>query len=156
MCAVMSSVTPPETVAPHRLPVKVRFGELDPYNHVNHSVYVAWFEAGRCEAMADVGCSLARLAAMGAQVVVADLMVKYRKPAVADDTVIVETWIADLGRVVAHWVQRIVRVGVDGSVEVLCEAEVRAGACDDHGRPHRLPAAASTALARLVVADEPS
>ena len=38
-------------MAPHTLSLKVRFGELDPYNHVNHSVYVGWFEAGRCEAM---------------------------------------------------------------------------------------------------------
>lgn len=137
-------------MAPHRLSLQVRFGELDPYNHVNHAVYVAWFEAGRCEAMASVGCSLVTLAELGAQVVVADLTVKYRRPAVADDTVIVETWIADLGRVVGTWHQRIVRVAHDSTVEVLCEATVRAGACDATGRPHRLPAAASEALSLLV------
>ena len=137
-------------MAPHRLALKVRFGELDPYNHVNHAVYVAWFEAGRGEAMAAVGCSLATLGELGAQVVVADLTVKYRRPAVADDEVTVETWIAEMGRVVATWQQRIVRCRPDGTVEVLCEATVRAGACDAAGKPHRLPAAAAEALAALV------
>lgn len=137
-------------MAPHRLALKVRFGELDPYNHVNHAVYVAWFEAGRGEAMAAVGCSLATLGELGAQVVVADLTVKYRRPAVADDEVTVETWIAEMGRVVGTWQQRIVRCRPDGTVEVLCEATVRAGACDAAGKPHRLPAAAAEALAALV------
>ena len=140
-------------MAPHRMTLKVRFGELDPYNHVNHAVYVAWFEAGRCEAMASVGCSLAKLGELGAQVVVADLAVKYRRAAVADDEVVVETWIADLGRVIGTWQQRILRSAPDGDEEVLCEATVRAGACDANGRPHRLPAAAAEALALLVRAD---
>lgn len=135
---------------PHRFPIKVRFGELDPYNHVNHSVYVSWFEAGRCEAMEAVGCSLGRLGALGAQVVVADLQVSYKRPAKAEETVIVETWVAELGRVVGKWRQRIVRVGADGKDEVLCEATVRAGACDANGRPHRLPAEAAAALEQLV------
>ena len=130
--------------------LKVRFGELDPYNHVNHAVYVGWFEAGRCEAMADVGCSLTTLAQLGAQVVVADLAVKYRRPAVADDEVIVETWIAEMGRVVGTWQQRILRPCSDGTVELLCEATVRAGACDTAGKPHRLPLAAAQALSALV------
>lgn len=141
-------------MAPHTLPIKVRFGELDPYNHVNHSVYVSWFEAGRCEAMESVGCSLAVLAAQQIQVVVADLTVRYRLPAVADDTVVVETWIVELGRVVARWRQRIVRPTMHGEVEVLCEADVRAGACDDHGRPHRLPPTVAHALRALVVNGE--
>jgi YbgC/YbaW family acyl-CoA thioester hydrolase len=141
-------------VARHQLSLKVRFGELDPYNHVNHAVYVAWLEAGRCEAMADVGASLAQLQELGAQVVVADLTVRYRKPAVADDTVIIETWIGELGRVVGTWRQRILRESADGSIDVLCEAEVRAGACDVNGRPHRLPPVVATALGRLL--DEPS
>lgn len=137
-------------MAKHRLALKVRFGELDPYNHVNHAVYVGWFEVGRCEAMTAVGCSLATLGELGAQVVVADLTVKYRRPAVADDEVIVETWIAELGRVVGTWHQRILRPDPDGTDEVLCEATVRAGACDASGKPHRLPPAAAEALSALV------
>ena len=137
-------------MAPHTLTLKVRFGELDPYNHVNHSVYVGWFEAGRCEAMESVGCSLATLAQQGVQVVVADLNVKYRLPAVADDVVTVHTAIAELGRVVGHWRQRITRTTADGVVEVLCEAEVRAGSCNADGRPHRMPEAVAEALRSLV------
>ena len=35
----------------HQLDIKVRFCELDPYGHVNHSIYVQYFEAGRVEAL---------------------------------------------------------------------------------------------------------
>ncbi len=138
-------------MAPHALSLKVRFGELDPYNHVNHAVYIGWFEAGRCEALESVGCSLAVLAQQGIQVVVAELNVKYRLPAVADDVVTVHTVIVELGRVVGHWRQRITRTSADDVVEVLCEAEVRAGACNAHGRPHRLPEAVADALRALVI-----
>ena len=33
----------------HRTTIRVRFYELDPYNHVNHSVYVSYFESARVE-----------------------------------------------------------------------------------------------------------
>ena len=31
----------------HRSRLRVRFSELDPYAHVNHTVYLVYFEAGR-------------------------------------------------------------------------------------------------------------
>ncbi len=37
------------TPVTHRATIKVRFYELDPYGHVNHSVYIQYFEAARAE-----------------------------------------------------------------------------------------------------------
>jgi acyl-CoA thioester hydrolase len=117
----------------HRSEIRVRFGELDPYNHVNHSVYVAYFEAGRTEAMQDHGIAIHDLAAQGWSVVVTDLVVKFRAPTRAGDTVIVETGIAQIGAITSRWTQRILR-----GDQVLVEGEVRAGAVDLNGRPKRM------------------
>lgn len=135
----------------HQMELVVRFGELDPYSHVNHAVYVAWCEAGRGEALADAGVALHRMADLGFQIVVTDLHVRYRKPAVAGDRVVVETWISELGGVRSTWSQRVLRQLVGSSEpEVLCETEVRAGSTDTHGRPMRMPADIRSALQPLV------
>jgi acyl-CoA thioester hydrolase len=117
----------------HRSEIRVRFGELDPYNHVNHAVYVAYLEAGRTEAMQDLGISIHDLAVAGWNVVVTDLVVKFKAPAKAGDTVIVETGIAQFGAITSRWVQRILR-----GDQVLIEGEVRAGSVDANGRPKRM------------------
>ena len=50
---------------PHRHPVKVRFYELDPYGHLNHSVYVQLFETGRIELLEEAGIPLQVLEEQG-------------------------------------------------------------------------------------------
>jgi YbgC/YbaW family acyl-CoA thioester hydrolase len=122
-------------MATHRLIIKPRFGELDPYNHVNHAVYVSYFEAGRTEALDAIGLGLAVLQQMGWQVVVADITVKFKYPATAGDVLVVETEVTQLGAVVTTWVQRI--VGADDG-RVFCEAQLRAGSVGLNGRPKRM------------------
>jgi acyl-CoA thioester hydrolase len=119
----------------YRSTIRVRFGELDPYNHVNHAVYLAYLEAGRTDAMEDNGVAIHDLAALGWNVVVTDLVVKFRSPAHAGDTLVVETAIAQMGAVTSRWIQRILR-----GDQVLLEAEVRAGSVDNTGRPKRMTA----------------
>lgn len=131
----------------HLTPLSVRFGELDPYSHVNHAVYVAWCEAGRSEALSDAGVSLESMATRGVQIVVTDLHVRYKRSAVAGDRVVVETWISELGGVRSTWTQRVVRNSADGGEpEVLIELEVRAGSTDANGRPLRFPPEIRAAL----------
>ncbi len=117
----------------HRSEIRVRFGELDPYNHVNHAVYVAYLEAGRTEAMQDLGIAIHELSARGWNIVVTDLVVKFRAPALAGDTLVIETSISQLGAITGRWVQRIMR-----GDQVLVEGEVRVGSVDPGGRPKRM------------------
>jgi acyl-CoA thioester hydrolase len=122
----------------HRLPVKPRFGELDPYNHVNHSVYVAWFEAGRGEALESLGIGLPELAAEGYQFVVSTLNVNYRSSAKAGDLLIVETELDELGGATSIWHQRLVHDSSEPQTP-LCTAEIRAAFCNHAGKPTRFP-----------------
>jgi len=135
---------------PHRLPVKVRFNELDPYNHVNHAVYVTYLETARTEALAEVGLALEDLLADGHQIVVMDLQVRYRQPAGASEALTVESWVSEVRGASSIWRQRIVRTGADGADEELVTAQVRGGFTDVTGRPRRLPAEVAAKLALLV------
>jgi acyl-CoA thioester hydrolase len=135
--------------SPHRCTVRVRFGELDPYNHVNHAVYVAYLEAGRTEAMEDLGIAIHELSGLGWNIVVTDLVVKFKASAVAGDTLTIETWIAKMGAITAQWRQRILR-----NDQVLIEGEVRVGSVDAHGRPKRMTPEVMALFAPLLIDNE--
>ncbi len=119
---------------PHTTEIKVRFSELDPYNHVNHAVYVTYFEVARSEALVDAGISLERVAAAGFQFVVVELATRFRLPALAGDTVLVETWLREVGRASTRWGQRITRDGA-----ILTTQDLRVGMANSKGRPTRPP-----------------
>ncbi|HCB34488.1 MAG TPA: hypothetical protein DEP69_04875, partial [Acidimicrobiaceae bacterium] len=93
----------------HVWPTVPRFGELDPYGHVNHAVYISYFEAARCVALADVGMSLPDLAEADTQIIVSQIRVRFRAPAGAGDALRVETEVAEVKRASSVWAQRIVR-----------------------------------------------
>ncbi|MCS5687422.1 MAG: acyl-CoA thioesterase [Actinomycetota bacterium] len=135
----------------HSTTIVPRFGELDPYNHVNHAAYVAYFEAARCVALDEIEMSLADLSERGLQIVVTHLDVKFREPATARDILTVETQIVELKRVSSTWRQRIIRES-DG--KDLVEAELTLGVCDMSGKPTRPPADLNVSLSRLTENDE--
>lgn len=128
----------------HRLAVKVRFSELDPYNHVNHAAYVVYFEAARTEALAAAGLGLDGLQAEGRQIVVTELTVRYRVPAGPGDELVVETVVDEVRGASTVWSQRIVR-----GDEVVATATLRAGLTDAAGRPRRISAELRSRLERL-------
>ena len=135
----------------HSTTIVPRFGELDPYNHVNHAAYVAYFEAARCVALDEIEMSLADLSERGLQIVVTHLDVKFREPATARDILTVETQIVELKRVSSTWRQRIIRES-DG--KDLVEAELTLGVCDMSGKPTRPPADLNVSLSRLMESHE--
>lgn len=120
---------------PHITNIKVRFNELDPYSHVNHAVYITYFEVARSEALVDAGIPLESVAEAGFQFVVVELATKFKRPAVAGDTLRVETWLSETGRASTRWSQRIVRDG-----QVLTTQDLRVGMANSKGRPTRPPA----------------
>ena len=124
--------------------LRVRFHELDPYGHVNHGVYLNWFETARIEAMDGLGFGLSALRDRGVHLVVTEANLRFRRPAVAGDVVVVESWIREMRRATSWWHQRAVRDG-----EVLAELDVRSGTVDATGRPVAAPTDIVAALQGL-------
>jgi YbgC/YbaW family acyl-CoA thioester hydrolase len=128
----------------HTTDINVRFGELDAYGHVNHAVYLSYFEAARVEALAAVGFGLDRLQREGFLIVVVDLRLRLRRPAVLGDVLTVETELLELRQASSRGRQRILRDG-----EEIASAELRGAITDLEGRPRRAPAGLADALAPL-------
>ena len=118
----------------YRTEHRVRFHELDPYDHVNHAMYVTYFEIGRVDALSEVGLGLAELKTTGYQFVVTRLDVRFRKAATAGDVLRISTGVSDFGRASTVWSQEIHR-GEDR----VASATVTAAITDTRGRPVRPP-----------------
>ncbi len=118
----------------HETELVVRFNELDPYNHVNHSVYVTYLEVGREQALRACDLPLPRLSAEGYQLVVTRLDIRYRAAAEAGERLTVVTEVLEMRRASGVWRQRV-RRGQD----VLVTADVTIGVTDLNGRPTRPP-----------------
>ena len=130
----------------HRFDVKVRFYELDPYGHLNHSAYIQFFETGRVELLEQIGLDLESFAARGYRFVVTRINTSFDRPVHAGDAVTVETEVVELRRASSVWRQRLVRDGL-----VVARQELRAAITDNDGKPVRAPEDLAAALAPFLV-----
>ena len=92
---------------PHRHPVKVRFYELDPYGHLNHSVYVQLFETGRIELLEEAGIPLQVLEECGYRFLVSRIETSFLRPVGAGVELVVETEVAEIRRASSIWQQQL-------------------------------------------------
>lgn len=118
----------------HRTELKVRFYELDPYDHVNHTAYFGYFETARVEALESMGWGLHRLKGLGVQIVVVEMTARFETPAVAGDTVTVQSEVLEVKRASSRWRQTMTRAG-----DLIATLEVRAASITTDGRPCRMP-----------------
>jgi acyl-CoA thioester hydrolase len=125
----------------YRIELKVRFYELDPYDHVNHTAYFGYFETARVEALESIGWGLHRLKELGVQIVVVDMVARFEIPAVAGDTVVVQSEVLEVKRASSRWRQTMTRNG-----ETVATLEVMAASINANGRPCRLPEGMAAAL----------
>lgn len=129
----------------HHSTVKVRWSEVDPYDHLNHAVYLTFFEQARIEALADIGFSMAQLAEVGCQIVVTEVSVKFISSAHGGDEVRIETEMISSRRVSTSWTQRMYR-----NEELLATIDLTAAITDLSGKPRRLPEGFLDALETIV------
>jgi acyl-CoA thioester hydrolase len=118
----------------HLSSVKVRFYELDPYDHVNHTNYFSYFETARIDYLTDMGWGLDRLKEQGWQLVVVELNARFSAAARFGEELTIHTWIEDVGRVKSTWRQVMFR----GDEEVA-RLTVSAAFTDLAGKPRRIP-----------------
>ena len=130
----------------HRHPLKVRFYELDPYNHVNHSAIIQYFEVGRIELLESVGLGLDKMQADGHHIVVTGIETRFHQSGSPGDELIVETEIVELRRATSTWRQRLIR-----GEDVIASQTIHAAFTDTRGTPRRFPPEVVVALEPFVV-----
>ena len=119
----------------HTTAVKVRFYELDPYNHVNHTNYFSYFETARIEYLTDMGWGLDLMKEQGFQLVVVELHARFLAAARYGEELTIHTWVESAGRVKSTWNQTMTR----GEDEEVARLTVVAAFTDLEGRPRRVP-----------------
>ena len=118
----------------HTTSVRVRFYELDPYDHVNHTNYFSYFETARIEYLGEMGWGLDVLKRHGWQLVVVELEARFLAAARYGEELTIHTWVEDVGRVKSTWRQVMLR-----GDEVVARLRITAAFTDLEGRPRRLP-----------------
>lgn len=73
------------TIPSHTIELTGRYSETDQAGIIHHSVYPIWFEMGRTELLRVNKVTYKNLEAAGVFFVIAELEVKYRKPARYDE-----------------------------------------------------------------------
>lgn len=120
----------------HTTQIKVRFYELDPYDHVNHTNYFSYFETARIEYLSDMGWGLDRMKAQGFQLVVVEAHARFLAAARYGEELTIHTWVESAGRVKSTWQQTMTR----GDREEVARLTITAAFTDLEGRPRRVPA----------------
>lgn len=115
--------------------LRVRYSEIDAQGHVNNANYLSYFEVGRVEWLRDAGLSYKDLESRGFGFVVVEALVHYHSAAFFDDELVVETELAEAGRVSLRF-----EYGVFRGEEKVATGHTR-HACVrlPGGRPVRMP-----------------
>jgi acyl-CoA thioester hydrolase len=121
--------------AAHHYPVRVYFEDTDVSGIVYHANYLRFMERARSDMLRSLGIAQREAFESGEGVyAVADLSIKYRRPAKLDDDLIVISRVAAIGAATATIHQRVMR-----GVEMLTDAVVTAAFLTPAGRPRRQP-----------------
>ena len=76
--------------------IRVRYGETDQMGYLYYGNYALYYEVGRAEAIRTLGFTYAGLEKQGIIMPVAELNVKYLRPAYYDDLITVKTILKEL------------------------------------------------------------
>ena len=115
-------------------PIQVRFYELDPYGHVNHSTYLQYFEAARVAWLGEIGQGLDVLQHEGTQLVVTAVATRFVASALLNDALTIDTAMVHARRVRAQWAQHAWR----GDELIACQ-RINFATVNLNGRPVRIP-----------------
>jgi acyl-CoA thioester hydrolase len=131
-------------------PIRVRFAETDAQGIAHNSSYFVWFEVARVDHLEQLAGGYQKLRDEGIEALVLECHVRYLKPAVFDDRLLVHCRCVDL---------RGARFRYEYAVERESDGELLADGWTAHGcvdaatfRPTRVPAW----LASRLAATEPS
>ena len=124
------------TIQSHTIAIVPRYAETDKGGVIHHSVYPVWFEMGRTELLRANGVAYRDLEATGIFFVVAELHLKYRRPAFYDDELELETTCAN---VTAAKVEHTYRLTRRSTGLLLAEGASVLACVDADGKVRRIP-----------------
>ena len=114
--------------------LRVRTYECDSYGHVNNANYLNYLEYARYMLLKDVGFDFPASVKAGYGVYIAKVVIEYKKPAIADDELLIRSWPIKKGAVSGVIAQRILR-----GEDVIAEAQVTWAFVDSQGTPTKIP-----------------
>jgi len=114
--------------------LQVRTYECDGYNHVNNANYLNYLEYARYEYLKDIGFDFVKATKAGYGLYIARIEIDYKKPAFADDTLIIKSRSIKQGAVSGIIAQEIWR-----GEDLLIEAKVTWAFVDSKGSPTKIP-----------------
>ena len=120
-----------------RTPIAVRTSELDSFGHVNHAVYLTYFEHARFQALKEAGFDWDVLDERGWAIFVVRIEVDYLAEAKREDELMIRTWADSFRRTSMVLGQEILRD--DGSGTVVARARVTAVWIGPNRKPMRVP-----------------
>jgi acyl-CoA thioester hydrolase len=115
--------------------LKVRTYECDSYNHVNNANYLNYLEFARYEFLKDIGFDYLGAVKAGYGVFIARIEIDYKRPAIVDDELVIESRPVKKGALSGTLLQEVWR----GS-ELIVKANVTWAFVDSRGAPTRIPA----------------
>lgn len=132
--------TPPDASTPIAETVlTVRSSELDSFGHVNHAVFLNYFEHARFEALEAAGFSWSSLEAHGWGIYVVRIEVDYLAEARRGDELRIRTWAESFRRTSMVLVQTLDRVSAGGEETRVARARVTAVWVGPDRKPMRVP-----------------
>ena len=124
------------TAKSHTITIIPRYCETDQAGVVHHSVYPVWFEMGRTELLRINGMAYKDLEKAGVFFVVAQLNIKYRRPAEYDEELELETVCS---KVAAGRIEHTYKLTLSSDGVVLAEGSSLLACVNAEGKIRRIP-----------------
>ena len=130
----------------HLYAVRVYYEDTDLSGIVYHANYLRWFERARSDVLRLLGIDQrAAIEAGGGAYAVADVQLRYLRPALLDDDIVIHTRCSELKAASVRMEQAAKRDG-----ETICTAQLRVGFVGLDGRPRRQPEAWREAFTKVL------
>jgi len=124
------------TVQSHTITIIPRYCETDQAGVVHHSVFPIYFELGRTELLRVNGLAYKDLEKEGFYMVVAQLHVKYRRPAHYDEKLELTT---ECTKITAAKIEHSYKLIRPETGLLIAEGSSILASVDDRGKPRRVP-----------------
>ena len=100
----------------YKTEIRVRYADTDQMKVVYHGKYLEYFEVSRAALIRSLGLPYSELEKRGILLPVVEAFVKYRRPALYDDLLIIEAIVVELPRVVLKIEYKVFREGEKESI----------------------------------------